>query len=74
MRYFVVQCSDEKHPACGATHIWYYDQPSDKWCIKDGTPFGTKEEAERVAFSLACRYENQIKCIGVIGEEDRICK
>lgn len=74
MRYFVVQCSRETHPDCGMTHIWYYDLPSDKWCIDSGSPFDTKEEAEKVAFSLVSKHGNEIRCIGVVGEEDRICR
>lgn len=74
VKYYVVQCSEEKHPDCGMTHIWYYHQPSDKWCIREGTAFETLEEAERVAFALALKHDNQIRCISVVGEEDRVCR
>ena len=72
MLWFIVQCSSEKHPDCGLIHIWYYDQPSDKWIKGWGTEYKTKEEAERVAFNLVLKHDNQIRCINVVGEEERV--
>jgi hypothetical protein len=70
--YYVVQCGQSDHPNCGVTHIWYYDQPSDKWCIKDGTSFETLGEAERVAFSLAIKGDAQIGRVCVVREQERV--
>ena len=65
MSFFVVQCSDDHHPSCGLTHIWYYDAPLERWLMHDGTAFVTREEAERVAFELSTRHE-QIMDIAIL--------